>query len=164
MDAILSAFDRAVRLSALGAPRKFVASRAAPLPSRPMLVHAAFVALAGALGTLGRWGVIVLTKRLVGEEFPWGTLLVNVLGSALLGLVLGLVEREALLSRNAATAIGVGFLGGFTTFSSFSTDALRLFESPARLAALAYVLANVLFGLLGAYGGLSLARLVARQP
>lgn len=117
-----------------------------------------WIALGGATGSMGRHGVNQLLGRLLGQGFPWGTLAVNALGCFLLPLVL-LGPWE--LSRNMRLALGAGFLGAFTTFSTFGYDTLSLVDrGPAGHAAL-NVVANVAVGLTAAAIGWHLARSLA---
>ena len=102
------------------------------------------VALGGALGSVARYLVSTMAIAQLGAGFPWGTLGVNVLGSAAIGIAAGLgVQGEARL------LIVTGFLGGFTTFSAFSLETSALFERAWWLAAV-YVGASLTLGL-GAY-------------
>ncbi len=116
------------------------------------------LALAGALGTVGRYSLSGWAYRVLGERFPFGTLAVNVAGCALIGLVMEIGLSTELLSRPARAAITVGFLGAFTTFSTFSYETLRYIEDGAWWPALANTLANVVLGLAAAWAGLSLGR------
>ena len=96
-----------------------------------------------------------------GSAFPYGTLFVNVSGSFLMGLLIGvlpLLPRGALLPENLRFLLTVGFLGGFTTFSSFSMETLTLLQGANALSALWNVLANVAFGVAAAWAGLLLVR------
>ena len=98
-----------------------------------------------------------------GAVFPYGTLFVNVTGSFLMGLVMGLLPllpRGALLPENLRLLLAVGFLGGFTTFSSFSMETLALLQGAHALSALLNVLANVILGMAAAWAGLLLVRTV----
>ena len=88
--------------------------------------------------------------------FPWGTLLINVTGSALLTLVYGLLEGTPTAPKWRAF-LGIGLLGGYTTFSAFSYETLRLLQEGAWHRALFYVVASVVWSVAGAYMGLRLA-------
>lgn len=115
------------------------------------------VGLGGALGAMARFGV----GRLVGpSNFPWATLAVNIAGGLLMGLLAGwLTGRGG--SEGTRLFLGVGVLGGFTTFSAFSLEVMLLAERGATALAGAYVLASVL-GAVGALAvGLWLGRLLA---
>ena len=114
-----------------------------------------WVALAGTLGALSRWGVTVVAERF-GEDLPWGTLIVNGLGSILLGFLVEAAIR-ADWPPEVKVAVGTGFLGSFTTFSTFSVETVRLLETGDYTAAGANVAANLILGLGGAAVGIWLA-------
>jgi len=103
-----------------------------------------WLALAGALGTLSRFGVATAAQRWLGSAFPWGTLLVNLAGCFLFGLVFTLSRERGLLDRPTAELVLVGFMGAFTTFSSYVNDLVGL-TAEARLgsAAFSFGLQNV---------------------
>lgn len=114
------------------------------------------VALGGAVGAVARYLTGVAAIRLVGPGFPWGTLIVNVLGSFLMGvLVVGLALRA---DNRMAPLLMTGVLGGFTTFSAFSLDGLTLWERGESGAAAIYVLASVALSLLAVAGGVLVGR------
>jgi CrcB protein len=115
------------------------------------------IALGGALGALARVGVTTFLTRALGAGFPWGTGIVNVAGSFLMGAVLVLVLRNEEMARHAPL-IGPGFLGGFTTFSAFALDALVLAERGRALAAGGYVLGSVALSLIAVALGAWVAR------
>jgi CrcB protein len=113
------------------------------------------VAVAGALGAVVRYLVDRAVQRRSYAVFPFGTLIVNVSGSFLAGLVLGLVLYHGLASA-PATVIVIGFLGAYTTLSTFSFESVRLVESGAVLLGLANVVGSIVAGLLAAGAGLAL--------
>lgn len=116
------------------------------------------VAVGGALGSMARFGVGHWVAAWLGSRFPYGTLLVNLLGCLLMGLLVVLIdERWALPPQWRAFAL-VGLLGGFTTFSSFSLEAYTLLRTQQWLAALLYVAGSLLLGLLALAAGIVLAR------
>ncbi len=94
------------------------------------------IALAGAVGTLCRYGVTVAAERLAGSRFPFGTLSVNLLGSLMFGVVFTLFRERARIEPGTAAIILVGFMGAFTTFSSYVADSERLMAAH-RIGALA---------------------------
>jgi len=114
------------------------------------------VALGGALGAMARYLAGMAALRALGPGFPWATLAVNVLGSFLMGI---LVVALAHFSANRlAPFLMTGLLGGFTTFSAFSLDALTLWERGATAQAAAYVAASVALSLAAIGAGLWAAR------
>jgi len=125
------------------------------------LPELACVAVAGAVGALCRLGVAIGTKRLFDSPFPYETLAVNVAGCFVMGLVMPLALQHRLPPAMSA-AITVGFLGAFTTFSAFGFATLKMLEQSLLLLPLINVLANVILGLLAAWAGLGLGRLLTR--
>ncbi|MBK5927106.1 fluoride efflux transporter CrcB [Rhodobaculum claviforme] len=116
------------------------------------------VALGGALGSMARFGVQTASVRLLGPGVPLGTLVVNVVGCFLIGvLFVWLAERGAM---RAAPFLVAGLLGGFTTFSTFSLDALALWERGHWGLAAGYVAASVGLSLLAVVAGAFAARAV----
>ena len=115
------------------------------------------------LGGALRHGVNLGCARLCGLEFPWGTLVINVLGSGLMGLVAGWFAFKAgeAWSQSARLFLTTGVLGGFTTFSAFSLDTLKLFEAGQPLQAALYVLGSVALSLIAVALGVALARGIA---
>ena len=119
-----------------------------------------YIGICGALGCLARYFVSGWTYSLVGRGMPYGTLAVNVCGSFLLGLVMEGSLRSSLLSPDLRMGITVGFMGGFTTFSTFSFETYRLLEEGSFLQAGANVLLNVVVCIVFAALGIFLARQV----
>jgi CrcB protein len=113
------------------------------------------VAVGGVLGVLSRWGLTRLTIHT--EALLWTTVAINVAGSFLLGLLVA----EHWFSRDLREGIGVGFLGGFTTFSTFSVQAVLEVEGGRTETALLYVLVSVLGGIAAAAAGYALGRALA---
>jgi len=116
------------------------------------------IGLAGLIGTLCRYWLSGLVARQFGETFPWGTLVVNVLGCFLAGSLFYLMEEQFQVSPTLRTIIFIGLLGGFTTFSSFGLQTFTLLrEGEFALATLNVTLSNVL-GLLMLWAGYSLVK------
>ena len=112
----------------------------------------------GGLGAVARHGINRAGLALLGPGFPWWTLAINVLGSFLIGLLAGLFGAME-TGHNARLFLTTGFLGGFTTFSAFSLDALTLWERGAMLHAGLYVAVSVIASLMAAAAGLMISRL-----
>lgn len=116
------------------------------------------IGVAGLLGTLGRYWLSGFVARQYGETFPWGTLFVNVVGCFLAGAVFYLTEERFLVSPMVRSAILIGLLGGFTTFSSFSLQTFTLVrDGQLGLATLNITLSN-LVGLVMVWAGYSLSK------
>ncbi len=114
------------------------------------------VALGGAIGASARYLTGVAAMRLIGPGFPWATLAVNILGSFLIGVLVVVLAHKG--DNRLAPFLMVGLLGGFTTFSAFSLDALVLFERGQIWLAAVYVLGSVILSLAAIMAGLALTR------
>lgn len=119
------------------------------------------IALGGAIGALSRYGLMNLVAHLLGHRLPWGTLLVNVSGSLLIGVLYVLISEKMLMSGEARALLIVGFLGAFTTFSTFSLDTVLLIQQGWLVQAIGYMLASVMICVLATWLGMALARLLA---
>src|SRR6056297_2380543 len=117
------------------------------------------VALGGALGASARYLTGIAATRLLGRGFPWGTLVVNIAGSFLMGVLVVILLQ--LSANRFAPFLMTGILGGFTTFSAFSLDVVTLYERGQGGLAIAYVLASVTLSIGALFAGLSLARSIA---
>lgn len=109
------------------------------------------VALGGALGSMSRYGVGLAAARWLGAGFPWGTLTVNIVG----GVAIGALAARTANDQAAWFLFGVGVIGGFTTFSAFSLETVRLLQTQPMLGVL-YVVASVLLSVGACWAGLSL--------
>ena len=117
------------------------------------------VAIGGALGSMARYGSGVLVGRMWSASFPLGTLLINIAGSLAMGLFIGFLARTTpSWQADARLFVAVGVLGGFTTFSSFSLDAIAMIERGEWAQASLYIVGSVLIGLIGLYVGLLIFR------
>ena len=127
------------------------------------LLASSYVALGGAIGALlryqtGRWMTHWLGPNTV-TAFPWATLTVNVAGSLAMGLLAGYLARHGQGGEQWRLFLGVGVLGGFTTFSAFSLEMMLLIERGQTAQSLIYAAVSVLAGLTALYLGLILMRL-----
>ena len=119
------------------------------------MANVLLVAAGGAIGAVSRYVLSIWSVAFFGLGFPWGTFLINVSGSFLIGVVLGLTQT-GVLPAGARTFLAVGVLGGYTTFSSFSFETLSLISKGHYASALLYSLGQVALGLAAAYMGLFL--------
>jgi len=117
-----------------------------------------YIALLGALGCICRYLLSGLAYQVFGTSFPYGTLVVNVAGAFLIGLVMEFSIRSALVPPALRVAVTIGFLGGLTTFSTFSFETFRLLEEGALLVAFCNVAASVFVCLACTWLGIVVAR------
>jgi fluoride exporter len=118
----------------------------------------AWLAGAGALGTLARYGVAGVVQRALGGAFPWGTLVVNAVGCLLFGLVWALAEERMVISGETRAILLVGFMGAFTTFSTFAFETSAMLRDAEWSFALANVLSQNVLGIVCFFAGLALGR------
>ena len=115
------------------------------------------LAIFGALGTLARYGLQGLVQYRTGPVFPTGTLAVNLSGCLLLGFLGQLTLNRMVISPELRVAMTIGFFGGFTTFSSFGWETIKMLEDGEWLQGGAYVLASVAIGLVLTWLGIQAA-------
>lgn len=120
-----------------------------------MLKHLIMVAFAGAIGAVCRYGVV---NFIGGRYFPWGTLTVNVLGSAIMGFAYVIILEKGLVSADMKPLVMTGFLGAFTTYSAFSLEAWQLLDRGELFTALSYILGTTLLCILALFIGVLMAR------
>lgn len=121
------------------------------------MIYTLAVAAGGALGAVSRYWLVTAMS---GSRFPWGTFTVNVAGSLVIGVLYVLISEKAVLAEQWRAILMVGYLGAFTTFSTFSLDALLLLQDGRPLQAALYVLGSVVTCLLGAWLGMTLMRAI----
>lgn len=119
------------------------------------------IALGGALGAVARHGIHLGAAAWMGPVFPWGTLIVNVAGSFVMGVLVGLFAHIWQPPQEVRAFLTIGFLGAFTTFSTFSLDAVTLYERGEIALSGAYILGSVVLSIAGLFAGLLLVRLVS---
>lgn len=119
-----------------------------------------WLALAGVCGTLARYGLSGWIQRMVGAAFPWGTFAVNLTGCFLFGMIWSLAENRLLINNEVRTVILLGFLGAFTTFSSFAFETSQMIRDGQWLAAGLNVTGQNVLGIAGLFLGLALGRAV----
>jgi CrcB protein len=136
-------------------------SAARPRPRRRVqLAILAAVAAGGAFGAVSRYAISLAIPE-TSSGFPWATFLINITGSAVLGFLVTLLRDQFPRGRLARPLLGTGFIGAYTTFSTFTTEAVLLARAGHPVVAVAYVLASVVAGLAAAWAGMISARLVA---
>lgn len=122
-------------------------------------MHWILIALGGALGAMARYWVSGVLNN-AEHRLPFGTLTVNVLGSFLMGVCFVLVLERAKLSPEMRPLLMTGFMGAFTTFSTFSLEAVALIQEGHMMSALIYISLSLILCLVALYAGLWLTRLI----
>ena len=123
-----------------------------------MAMNLVIIALGGALGAVSRFLMGNAVSKAVGSALPYGTFVINLVGCFAMGLLMTIIVDRELLSAAWRLFLCVGFLGGFTTFSSFGYEALMLLTEGRLLAALTYVSGSMVLGLAAAAAGVLCAR------
>jgi len=123
-----------------------------------MLVTIAAVGTGGALGAISRYGVSLLASHIAGPGFPWGTLTVNIVGSFIMGLIIAIFAQFWQPPEAWRLFIVTGFLGGFTTFSTFSLDIVTLYERGEIFHTLLYGMASLALSVSALFIGMWLIR------
>ncbi len=121
-----------------------------------------YIALFGLAGVFSRYFAGAWVSRHWVSSFPWGTFLINISGSFVIGVVFVLGSERAFLTPDVRTGLLVGLLGGYTTFSSYCLDSSRLLENGEWHRAASYFLLSPLLGLAAAFAGLALTRTLLR--
>ncbi len=116
------------------------------------------IAAGGSLGAVSRYWMSASTYQWLGQGFPYGTLMVNLLGSLVMGFLSVLLVHRFHVSEEIRIGLLAGFLGSFTTFSKFAMDTLQLAGNEALLKAIIYILFSVVLCILGAWAGLIVAK------
>lgn len=124
-----------------------------------MLRTLLFIGLGGGAGSIMRYLTSVLAVKLLGRGFPAGTLIVNILGCFLAGVLIGLLDRHSVApDANLRLMLIAGFCGGYTTFSAFSVENLGMLQSGNYVMALANIFVSVIIGLAGVWLGTLITR------
>jgi CrcB protein len=118
------------------------------------------IGIAGALGALSRYGLQSLVNEAAGRPSIMGTFLINLSGSFLLGLLVGATEERLELNDVTRAAVTVGFLGAYTTFSTFMFESVSKLENGETLLFFAYIAGSIILGLTLVYSGLQIGRAI----
>jgi len=118
-----------------------------------MIRNFLLIGIGGAAGSMARYAITLLLPKTAVTSFPVSTLLVNLLGSLLIGLLAGVALRSQWMTQTGTALLAAGLCGGFTTFSAFALDGIRLLEAGAVLTALLYVSLSVVVGMVLCYAG-----------
>ena len=124
------------------------------------MTHLLLVGAGGAIGSMLRYLVGLWAVHRLGSGFPWGTFGVNITGSFLIGVLAEVIMRKFGASPDMRVFLITGILGGYTTFSAFSLDAITLFERGDVMLSAVYVIASVALSILAVFSGLALMRAI----
>jgi fluoride exporter len=117
-----------------------------------------WIAIGGALGSVARFVSVRSVQSLLGDASPWGTATVNIVGSFAMGFLVAFLARKFADNDGLRFFLTTGFLGGFTTFSAFSQDVVRMVQGGETGTAAAYVLISVAISIAACFAGLALAQ------
>lgn len=121
---------------------------------------ALLIGIGGFIGSVGRYMLNRWVHDQLDNFFPFGTMVVNILGSLLIGIIFGLSLKGSIMSNELKMFLVVGFCGGFTTFSSFTNDGLSLLRDGQVTSFFLYIGISVIFGLLAVYAGYVLSKII----
>jgi fluoride exporter len=119
-----------------------------------------YVAAGSSIGGVARYLSQQFVQKYFPSSFPWGTLSVNVIGCFLIGIIYALAEKGEVMSPEMRILLATGFCGGFTTFSSFAYENIKLIQDGEYFYTLLYIVASVIVGILAVYLGALLTKLI----
>jgi CrcB protein len=125
-----------------------------------MLKYIVFIGTGGFIGSVLRYYISKLIQEVFLSSFPYGTFAVNILGCLLIGFIFGIAEKGTWLAPEWRIFLTVGLCGGFTTFSTFSSESFQLLRDGQFLYVLLYTSLSVLVGLASVYSGYMISRLI----
>ncbi|MCE1247636.1 MAG: fluoride efflux transporter CrcB [Firmicutes bacterium] len=124
------------------------------------MINILLVLAGGGIGALSRYGVSLLAVKLFGTGFPWGTLIVNLIGCFLIGLAFTLADQRGIINPSVRLFFVTGFLGGLTTFSSFGLESANLAANGALSSSFINIALNNIIGLALVFAGMWAGRLI----
>lgn len=123
-------------------------------------MHIVLIGIGGFFGAIARYAIDGWVSDATGGAFPWGTLVINATGSFALGLLFALAVERAALPADLRGPVGIGFIGAYTTFSTFTLESLRLMQDGAWTLAAANVVGSVVLGLAAVFAGVTVGRAI----
>ncbi|MDG2187067.1 MAG: fluoride efflux transporter CrcB [Hyphomicrobiales bacterium] len=105
------------------------------------------VGFGGFLGSILRYLIYLFSNNILGSQYPFSTIIINVLGCFLIGVIFQVFNEAITISENLKLFLTIGFLGGFTTFSTFSIDAFLIYQNNSKLVAMCYILLTLFLSL-----------------
>ena len=116
------------------------------------------VGLGGGIGSAFRYLTSVLSDKYIQNSFPWATFLVNVIGCLIIGILIGILAKQEAENTTVKWLFVTGFCGGFTTFSTFALENIKLFQSGNTFIALLYIALSVILGIFAVWSGMLLMK------
>ncbi len=123
-----------------------------------MLKTLLIVGLGGGIGSVFRYLTSVWTQKLAQSAFPWATFIVNVLGCLIIGILVGFFTKQQIENSDLKLLFVTGFCGGFTTFSAFALENIKLFQTENSLLALLYIALSVILGVFAVWTGMMITK------
>ncbi len=123
-----------------------------------MLKTLLLVGLGGGIGSAFRYLTSVWTQKLAQSAFPWATFIVNVLGCLIIGILVGFFTKQQIENSDLKLLFVTGFCGGFTTFSAFALENIKLFQTENSLLALLYIALSVILGVFAVWTGMMITK------
>ncbi len=123
-----------------------------------MLKSIIIVFLGGGIGSAFRYLTSVFTEKYVQQSFPWATFVVNIMGCLIIGVLVGFFTKQQVENADLKLLFVTGFCGGFTTFSAFALENIKLFQSGNTFLALLYIALSVILGILAVWSGMLLMK------
>ncbi len=117
------------------------------------------IAVSGAMGTLARYGLNNLTGKICKAGFPAGTLIINIIGCLLFGIVFALIEKYAHFTSNMKYYVLIGFMGAFTTFSAFAYESFFMLKSGNYFHAFLNIAMHIIIGIIMIFAGIKLVEM-----
>lgn len=124
------------------------------------MIKYVFIAVGGAVGALARFAVASYVGNRMGSRFPYGTMLINLSGSFLIGVVMTVIAERASINRNIVFLVPIGFIGAYTTFSTFEFETLRLVQDGQVLPAFTNITLSILIGFAMVWLGVFVGRML----
>lgn len=118
-----------------------------------MFKNLLLVGVGGFMGSIARYLVYLVVGKRLASIFPWSTFIVNIAGSLILGILMGIMIKTTMINDNVRLLVAVGFCGSFTTFSTFAYENMFLYQQKALPTAIGYTAASLILGLAAIFGG-----------
>lgn len=123
-----------------------------------MIKSVLIVFLGGGIGSIFRYLTSVFTQKYIQQSFPWATFFVNIVGCLIVGILVGLFTKQQIPNADLKLLFITGFCGGFTTFSAFALENIKLFQSGNSFLALLYIALSLILGVFAVWTGMMITK------